>query len=148
MEPFLGFLAFIAALLLFLATRTPVAVALGLIGTIGTVLFVSPSALQRIASIAFTQSSSFVLAVVPLFILMGEALAATGIGRDLFHTAQIWLRRLPGALAVGTVFACAIFASVCGSSPVTAATIGAMAVPEMIKRGYDKALALGTTAAG
>jgi C4-dicarboxylate transporter DctM subunit len=148
MESFLGFVAFIAALLLFLATRTPVAVALGLIGTIGTVVFVSPLAVQHIASLAFAQSSSFVLAVVPLFILMGEALAATGIGRDLFRTAQIWLRRVPGALAVGTVFACAIFASVCGSSPVTAATIGAMAVPEMIRRGYDKTLALGTTAAG
>jgi C4-dicarboxylate transporter DctM subunit len=148
MESFLGFLAFIAALLVFLATRTPVAVALGLIGTIGTVLFVSPLAVQHIASLAFAQSSSFVLAVVPLFILMGEALAATGIGRDLFRTAQIWLRRVPGALAVGTVFACAVFASVCGSSPVTAATIGAMAVPEMIRRGYDKTLALGTTAAG
>ena len=88
------------------------------------------------------------LVVVPLFVLMGEALAATGIGNDLFRAAHMWLRRLPGALAVATVFACAVFAAVCGSSPVTAATIGSMAVPEMIKRGYDKSLALGTAAAG
>jgi C4-dicarboxylate transporter DctM subunit len=80
--------------------------------------------------------------------MMGEALAATGIGRDLFTAAQIWLRRLPGALAIGTIFACAAFAAVCGSSPVTAATIGAMAVPEMIAKGYDRRLALGVTAAG
>ena len=79
---------------------------------------------------------------------MGEALAATGIGNDLFRAAHMWLRRLPGALAVATVFACAAFAAVCGSSPVTAATIGAMAVPEMMRRGYDKSLALGTAAAG
>jgi C4-dicarboxylate transporter DctM subunit len=148
MASFAGFAAFIVALVALLATRTPVAVALGLIGIVGTFVFVSPQAIRQVANIAFTQSSSFVLTVVPLFVLMGEALAATRIGYDLFQTAQMWLRRIPGALAVGTVFACAIFAAVCGSSPVTAATIGAMAVPEMIRRGYDKSLALGTTAAG
>ena len=104
--------------------------------------------MRQLGNIAFTQSSNFVLVVVPLFVLMGEALAATGIGNDLFRAAHMWLRRLPGALAVATVFACAVFAAVCGSSPVTAATIGSMAVPEMIKRGYDKSLALGTAAAG
>jgi C4-dicarboxylate transporter DctM subunit len=139
---------FIAVLMVLLATRAPVAVALGMIGVIGTAIFISPQAIRQVANIAFTQSSGFVLTVVPLFILMGEALASTRIGHDLFQTAQMWLRRLPGALAVGTVFACAVFAAVCGSSPVTAATVGSMAVPEMIKRGYDKSLALGTTAAG
>ena len=82
----------------------------------------SPDALCQLGDIAFTQSSNFVLVVVPLFVLMGEALAATGIGNDLFHTAHMWLPRLPGALAVATVFACAVFAAVCGWSPVTAAT--------------------------
>ena len=148
MAAFAGFLGFMCALMVLMTTRTPVAVALGVIGIIGTAVFVSPNALQQIANIAFTQSSSFVLIVVPLFVLMGEALASTGVGNDLFRAAQMWLRRLPGALAVGTVFACAVFAAVCGSSPVTAATIGSMAVPEMIKRGYDKSLALGTAAAG
>ena len=148
MAAFAGFLGFMCALMVLMTTRTPVAVALGVIGIVGTAVFVSPNALQQIANIAFTQSSSFVLIVVPLFVLMGEALASTGVGNDLFRAAQMWLRRLPGALAVGTVFACAVFAAVCGSSPVTAATIGSMAVPEMIKRGYDKSLALGTAAAG
>jgi C4-dicarboxylate transporter DctM subunit len=148
MASFAGFAVFILVLMLLFATRTPVAVALGLIGIVGTVLFVSLDAIRQIANIAFTQSSSFVLTVVPLFVLMGEALAATRIGSDLFQTAQMWLRRLPGALAIATVFACAVFAAVCGSSPVTAATIGAMAVPEMIKRGYERTLALGVTAAG
>src|SRR5215470_9419202 len=145
MQSFLGFLIFILALMALMATRTPVAVAIGIIGT---TIFISPDALRQLGNIAFTQSSNFVLVVVPLFVLMGEALAATGIGNDLFRAAHMWLRRLPGALAVATVFACAVFAAVCGSSPVTAATIGSMAVPEMIKRGYDKSLALGTAAAG
>jgi C4-dicarboxylate transporter DctM subunit len=148
MQSFLGFLAFILVLIALMVTRTPVAVALGTIGILGTAIFISPDALRQLGNIAFTQSSNFVLVVVPLFVLMGEALAATGIGNDLFRAAHMWLRRLPGALAVATVFACAVFAAVCGSSPVTAATIGSMAVPEMIKRGYDKALALGTAAAG
>lgn len=148
MEAFAGFAAFVAALVAFLATGVPVAVATGLIGIIGTLVFLSPSALGQLATIAFSQSGYFVLIVVPLFIMMGEALAATGIGRDLFRAAQLWLRNVPGALAVGTIFACTGFSAVCGSSPVTAATIGAMAVPEMTRLGYDRRLALGATAAG
>lgn len=148
MEAVLGFIAFVVVLLALLATGIPVAVATGLIGIVGTVIFVSPYALSHLATIAFTQSGYFVLTVVPLFIMMGEALAATGIGRDLFRAAQLWLGRLPGALAVGTVFACTGFSAVCGSSPVTAATIGSMAVPEMTRLGYDRRLALGAAAAG
>jgi C4-dicarboxylate transporter DctM subunit len=79
---------------------------------------------------------------------MGEALGATRIGRDLFTAAQIWLWRVPGALPIGTIFSCAGFAAVCGSSPVTAATIGSVAVPEMIRKGYAARLAFGVTAAG
>src|SRR5262245_24576684 len=148
MASFAGFAGFVVLLTALMITRAPVAVVLGIIGIVGTAVFVSTAALQQIANIAYTQSSNFVLVVVPLFVLMGEALASTGIGNDLFRAAHMWLRRIPGALAVGTVFACAVFAAVCGSSPVTAATIGSMAVPEMIKRGYDKTLALGTAAAG
>ncbi len=148
MDAFLWFLAFIGALLLFMATRAPVAVGMGLIGVVGTVVFVSTGALTQLANIAFSQSSSFVLVVVPLFVLMGEVIALSGMGATLFQAAKLWLRRLPGGLGVATIAACSAFASVCGSSPVTAATIGALSVPEMIKNGYDKRLALGATAAG
>ena len=148
MEGFLGFAVFIIALLLFLATGTPVAVATGLLGALGVWLFLPPAAIAQLGNIAFAQSGNFVLVVVPLFVMMGEALAVTTIGRDLFTAAQIWLRRLPGALAHGTIAACACFAAVCGSSPVTAATIGSMAVPQMVAKGYSPRLALGVTAAG
>ena len=148
MDAFLWFLAFIGALLLFMATGAPVAVGMGLIGALGTVAFVSTGALTQLASIAYSQSASFVLVVVPLFVLMGEVIAFSGMGAALYRAASLWLRRLPGGLAAATVLACAGFASVCGSSPVTAATIGAVSVPEMIRNGYDKRLALGTTAAG
>ena len=75
-------------------------------------------------------------------------IALSGLGAGLFTAAKLWLRRLPGALGVATVAACAVFAAVCGSSPVTAATIGALSVPEMIKARYNPRLAYGTTAAG
>ena len=148
MEGFLGFIAFFAVLLILLFTGTPVAVATGLVGIIGAFLFIGTGALSQLGSLAFSQSSHFVLLVAPLFVLMGEVLGATTIGRDLFTAAQIWLRRLPGALPIGTILASAGFAAVCGSSPVTAATIGSIAVPEMQRKGYAARLALGVTAAG
>jgi len=148
MESYLYFGAFIIALLAFLATGISVAVAMGIIGVLGTLIFISPNALSQLGSIALNQSSSMVLIVVPLFVLMSEALAASPIGSNLFRTAQLWLGRIPGALGMSTILTSAGFSAVCGSSPVTAATIGSVAVPEMVKNGYDRKLALGLTAAG
>ena len=148
MEALLWFSAFIGALIFLLALRIPVAVSMGLIGIVGTAAFVSPRAVVQIANIAYSQTWSFVLVIVPLFVLMGEVIALSGLGAALFRAAAIWLRRLPGGLAIGTIAASAGFASVCGSSPITAATIGAMAVPEMSKHGYARSLAAGATAAG
>ncbi|MDF2115988.1 TRAP transporter large permease [Roseiarcaceae bacterium H3SJ34-1] len=148
MSAFAGFGIFLVVLLGLFVLRTPVGVALGMVAVAGVAAFVSPGALSQLASLSFSISSSFIIVVVPLFIFMGEILAATRIGGDLFRATELWMRRIPGALAVGTIWACAIFGSVCGSSPVTATTIGSMAIPQMLKRGYDKSLALGATAAG
>lgn len=144
----LWFAAFAGALALLLALRIPVAVSMGLIGIAGTMAFVSPAAVVQIANLAYSQTFSFVLVVVPLFVLMGEVIAVSGLGASLFRAAAVWLGGLPGGLAIGTIAACTGFAAVCGSSPVTAATMGALAVPEMMKHGYSKRLALGATAAG
>ncbi len=148
MDPVVGFALFVGVLLLLLATGMPVAVATGLLGVLGVCAFLPSAAISQLATLAFSQAGSFVLVIVPLYVLMGELLALSGIGRDLFDAARAWFRGVPGALAVGTVFACAGFAAVCGSSPVTAATIGSMSVPEMIRHGYDRRLAFGVTAAG
>lgn len=148
MDPVAGFALFVGALLLLLATGVPVAVATGLLGVLGVYAFLPPAAISQLATLVFSQAGSFVLVIVPLYVLMGELLASSGIGRDLFDAARAWFRGVPGALAVGTVFACSGFAAVCGSSPVTAATIGSMSVPEMIRHGYDRRLAFGVTAAG
>jgi len=148
MEPFLYFILFVICLLVLLATGLPVAVAMGVLGIFGTFIFVGPNALTQLGVIAFNQSSSMALLVVPLFVFMGETLAISAIGTNLFRTAQLWLGRLPGALGIGTILASTGFSAVTGSSPVTAATIGSIAVPEMVKNGYDRKLALGATAAG
>ncbi|MGK9055316.1 TRAP transporter large permease [Neorhizobium petrolearium] len=144
----LWFGAFACALVFLLALRIPVAVSMGLIGIVGTMAFISPAAVVQLANVAYSQTNSFVLVVVPLFVLMGEIIAVSGLGASLFRAAAVWLGRLPGGLAIGTIAACTGFAAVCGSSPVTAATMGALSVPEMVRHGYSKRLALGATAAG
>src|SRR5438067_6954404 len=121
---------------------------MGVLGIAGTLLFASPSQLGRLAQMFLGRSSDFALIVIPVFVLMGEVLAASRIGDDLFTAAQKWLGKLPGALAISSVWACAAFGAICGSSPVTAATIGAIAVPQMERHGYQRRLALGATAAG
>jgi C4-dicarboxylate transporter, DctM subunit len=148
MDAYLLFGIFILVLLLFLTTGVPVGVALGMIGILGTLLFGNPSQLARLAQTAFGRSSDYVFLVIPLFVFMGAVLSEGKIGEDLYTCAQRWMGRLPGSLAIATIFACAAFGSVCGSSPVTARTIGAISIPEMVKRGYDQRLALGATAAG
>jgi len=79
---------------------------------------------------------------------MGYFAGASGISSDLYLTAEKWLRRLPGGLALATIAGCAGFASISGSSVATAATMGAVALPEMKKHKYDDSLSAGTVAAG
>ncbi|MDP3767998.1 MAG: TRAP transporter large permease, partial [Dehalococcoidia bacterium] len=85
---------------------------------------------------------------VPLFILMAEVLTSARFSELLFEAASRMLNRVPGGLAIASVVACAGFGAVCGSSAATAATIGGPAIPEMLRRGYDKRLSVGAVAAG
>lgn len=147
-EAILIFLAFVAALIVFLATGVPVAVAMGLIAAIGLYFFQSPAALNQLSSIGFSSATNFALIVVPLFILMGELVARSAISRQLFRAAQTWVGRVPGALAISSIFGSMGFAAVSGSSPVTAATIGSVAIPEMQREGYNRSLAFGAVASG
>ncbi|MDX2448189.1 MAG: TRAP transporter large permease subunit [Desulfobacterales bacterium] len=92
--------------------------------------------------------SSYMLTVIPLFILMGELAYRSGISQDLFDTANKWLGRAPGGLAMSAVAGCAGFSAVCGDSLATAVTMGTIAVPEMKKKRYNMRLATGCVAAG
>lgn len=88
--------------------------------------------------------TSYTILAVPLFIFMAEFLFAGGMTQDVFDLASKWFRRLPGGLALVTIVACAIFGAMSGSTLGAIATFGLLAVPEMLRRGYDKRLATGS----
>ena len=138
----------ILTLFVFLAIGVPVAFSLGLTSIFGMLVFLSPVHLFQIAQISFSKGTEFLFIVAPLFILMANVISFAGVGHDVFTAAQLWLGRLPGGLAVSTIMASAAFSAVCGSSPATAATIGAVSMPEMLRRGYDRRFAAGAIAAG
>jgi len=93
-------------------------------------------------------ASNFVLAAVPLFVFMGAMLERSGIAEQLFEAVHLWTRRLPGGLALGTIIMCVIFAASTGVIGATETVVGLLAIPVMMKHGYDKGLISGTICAG
>ena len=142
----LGMLSF-GAVLVLIALRVPIGAALGLVGFVGVgVLRNFDVAYGFLKSVPFDFAASWSLSAIPMFLLMGALAQNTGISTSLFRAAQLWLGRLPGGLAVAANFACAGFAAASGSSIATAMTMGRVAIPEMLKHGYDKGLASGVVA--
>jgi len=139
---------FLLFALLFLGM--PIAFGMANTGYLGMILVyqgVDP-ALAMLGLSSIDTGSSYMLTVVPLFILMGELAYRSGISQDLFDTANKWLGRAPGGLAMSSVAGCAGFSAVCGDSLATAVTMGTIAVPEMKKKKYNMRLATGCVAAG
>ncbi|MEO0747821.1 MAG: TRAP transporter large permease [Pseudomonadota bacterium] len=136
----------LAGLFFLLLLGVPVAFALGGIG-LAMLLIGGFSPLMAPQAILSTLDG-FILLAVPLFLLMSNVLLKGGVGRDLFAAVQAWVGHWPGGLAVATILSCGLFAAISGSSVATAATIGTVAIPEMISRGYDKRFVYGLLAAG
>jgi C4-dicarboxylate transporter, DctM subunit len=144
----IGIIGF-AAMLVLMFLGTPIGVAMGAVGFLGYAWVMGwNSALNMLSLAPYSAVATYVLTVVPLFVLMGHIANETGIGRELYATAQIWLRHRRGGLAMATVAACAGFAAISGSSVATAATMTTVALPHMRKLGYDPRLATGSVAAG
>jgi tripartite ATP-independent transporter DctM subunit len=144
-------IAFIAIILLLIliSLRVPIAFSLGAVGILGIFFTIGPQiGCKTIAVNAFGSIKSWLLVAVPLFIAMGNFAHAAGITSQAYETSNKWLSRLPGGLAIASVFACALFAATSGSSVATAGTMGTVAIPEMSKYGYSKRLASGCVAAG
>ena len=138
----------IGLLVVLFCVRMPVAFAMALVGFAGFGYLTSPqAALHLLARDIFDTFSSYPLSVIPMFILMGTFAFASGISQRLFKTTYTWIGNLRGGLTIATVFACAGFGAICGSSTATAATMGKIALPEMKKYKYDDTLATGTVAA-
>ena len=140
--------AIIAMLLFLVGLGVPVAFSMGLSGFVSVLLFLPPSRLYNLGNIFYDRGTEFTFVVVPMFILMAALIAQSGLAAASYTAAQRWLNRLPGSLAASSIAACTAFAAISGSSPATAATIGLVAVPEMIKRGYSARMATGAVAAG
>lgn len=138
----------LAGLLVLLALRAPIMIALGVVSLAGImVLRGSHAALVVLGGLPYGFSASWTLSAVPMFLLMGALAFHSGLTASLFVAARAWLGRLPGGLAVATNFACAGFAAASGSSLATAAAMGRLAVPEMLRYRYDPALATSVVAA-
>lgn len=160
MDPvLLGTLGLVAMLVL-VALRVPIAFGMGFVGFFGTILAVGWRPGREFdfwrgfeAAFAFMEFepysfvASFPIIAVPLFLMMGYVAFHAGFTRDIYYTARVWLSRLNGGLAIASVAGCAMFAAVSGSSLATAAAMGKLAVPEMLRYKYDKGLATGVVAA-
>ncbi|KZK90992.1 Sialic acid TRAP transporter permease protein SiaT [Pseudovibrio sp. Ad5] len=136
----------LAALLLLLVLRVPVAFALGSLGVF--LLWYFPLPLNAVPQRLYGSMDSFELLAVPMFLLMSNVLLKGGVGKDLFAAVQSWVGHWPGGLGIATILSCGLFSAVSGSSVATAATIATVAIPEMTSRGYERPFVLGMLAAG
>ncbi len=139
----------IGVLFILLFSRMPIGLVMGLVGFVGFAYLVDlESALGILRIVPYTTFADYGLSVIPLFILMGEFCYFAGLSKDVYDTVHSWLGHMRGGLAMATVGACAGFAAVSGSSLATAATMSAVALPEMKRYKYDDSLATGAVAAG
>ena len=148
MDPLLLGLLAAVVLVLLLLSGMPVAFALGF--TAIAFLFIEDGvgAFEVAAETLFGALDEFALLSIPMFLLMGSAIAASRAGSDLYEALDRWLYRVPGGLLISNIGACGVFAALTGSSPATCAAIGKMGIPEMRQRGYPASLATGAIAAG
>ncbi len=141
----IGFLAALALIFV----RVPIAIALAVVGFIGyAMLNAMAPAFSVMGLTALSSTMSYNLAVVPLFILMGNLVAGAGISQELYRAAQVFVGHRRGGLGIATILSCGGFAAVCGSSVATAVTMGRVAIPSMRSYGYSDSLSTATVAAG
>jgi tripartite ATP-independent transporter DctM subunit len=131
-----------------LLSGAPVAFCLGIVAMGFLLVYEGLGALSFVPDILYGGLDSFILLSIPMFILMGGAVASSRAGADLYEALDRWLYRVPGGLLASNLGACALFAALSGSSPATCAAIGKMGVPEMRRRGYPDGVATGSIAAG
>ncbi|MBZ9538835.1 TRAP transporter large permease [Modicisalibacter tunisiensis] len=148
MDPVTSGILVIVALFALMAIGTPIAFALGGVSLAALVLGSGMGELTYFGETFYSSIASFGFVAIPMFILMGAAVASSPTGRDLYRSLDLWLGRVPGGLAISNIGACSIFAALSGSSPATSAAIGKLGIPEMRKRGYPDGVAAGCIAAG
>ncbi len=148
-DPFLVGLIGLGCMFLLVLSGVRVVFAASVIGLLGLVELLGWGPAAGIAgTIPHSKSSVYALSVLPMFIFIGFLAFHAGMTQQLFDAARKWVGWVPGGLAVATIFATAGFAAVSGASTATAAVFARVAIPDMLKYGYDRRLAAGVVAAG
>lgn len=139
----------VGGLLLLLFSGIPVIFSLGIVAVVSIYLGLGPEMLNAIGRVTWNGQVSYVMASMPLFIFMGYIIAECKISTRIYSGLEPLLDKLlPGGLLHTNIAFGAVFAASSGSSIAAAATIGAISIPEMEKRGYDKSIAVGSVSAG
>jgi tripartite ATP-independent transporter DctM subunit len=139
---------FFGSLVVFLMLGVPVVFVLGGISVIFLYFTWGPHAFYIVASRMWTTMNNFTLIAIPLYILMAMILERSGVAQRLYHMMHLWWGGIRGGLAIGTIFICAIFGAMVGISGAAVTAMGTIALPAMLKRGYDKELVLGAINTG
>src|SRR5437762_13439901 len=140
-----GFLVLFALMLM----RVPVGMAMGLVGVSGFAYLVNPDAAFRIIGHTSMRTvTDYTFGVIPMFLLMGAFVSASGVSRELFRAANTFVGHRRGGLGLATIVSCGGFAAISGSSVATAATFSTVAYPEMRRYGYPQSFSAGVIAAG
>lgn len=147
--PMVGLYGTLIMLAVMLLLKIPVGFTMAICGFIGVALVVSmKAALNLVGADLWNTFSSYGLTVIPMFVFMGEVCFYSRVNERIYNAAYTWLGHIRGGLAVTTIWACAGFAAICGSNTATAATMTAVALPEMKKYKYHPALSAGAIAVG
>jgi C4-dicarboxylate transporter DctM subunit len=145
-NPIIGMMCLLFTML---AAGVPIFVVLGLVGMYGVYnMYGEMSALATMPVITYGILHNFSLASLPLFIMAGMIMEKSEVGKELFDMCSKLFAGVPGGLAGATILACALFAAISISSAATAATIGVLALPELVRRNYNKKFSYGAIAAG
>lgn len=147
-SPLIAVIIMFSSLLVLLALGVPVAFALGGAGVMCILLLWGPQALSITVQSAWTTMLFYTLIAVPFFVFMAMILQGSGIADDLFYSMRLWFAGVPGGLAIGVVFICTIVAAMTGISATGVVTMGILALPIMLRLGYNKTIAIGPILAG
>lgn len=140
--------AMFGSMLLLLALGLPLAFVTGLIGVTFCLGLYGPMGLTLIASRIYSFMNEYALVSVPMFIMMASLMEKSGVAKDLFDAMRVWAGKLPGGLAIQTMVAATIMGAMTGIIGGEIVLLGLIALPQMLRLGYDRKLAIGTICAG
>jgi len=144
----IGILGLVLMLVL-MFIRVPLAFSFLISGLVGLIFITTfQTAVNAFSFMPYNQATNYILACLPMFILLGLIIGESRIGQSLYAVAYKWIGRLPGSLAIASLMAIALFSAVSGSSLASIATFAPIAYPEMRRFNYDKALAAGALCVG